>query len=401
LSQNKTIILGVTGGIAAYKSVEIVRLFQKEKVDTHVVMTHNATQFISPLTLQTISGNPLYFELFSEADSVEALHISLAKKAQLLLIAPASANIISKFASGLADDLLSTLFLAFKGLVIIAPSMNEAMYNHPILQKNLKKLRELGIIIIEPEEGALACGSEGKGRLASPDKIVSFCLDIFFKKKTLKGEKFLITAGPTREFIDPVRFITNRSSGKMGYTIAQAARKRGAEVILISGPTQLSCPSDIDIKKVATAEEMKKQVLSFYEQSSVIIMAAAVSDYRPFRVSKKKIKKKHEEWNLRLKPTDDILTEISRKSKRKLLIGFAAESDNILENARKKLKAKRLHLMVVNDIYLTNSGFESDYNTVSLLDKHGEEKNLPRLLKAQVAEIIIDKIEELLKREKL
>jgi phosphopantothenoylcysteine decarboxylase/phosphopantothenate--cysteine ligase len=222
----------------------------------------------------------------------------------------------------------------------------------------------------------------------------------FFKKKTLKGETFLITAGPTREFIDPVRFITNRSSGKMGYSIAQAARKRGAEVILISGPTQLSCPADIDIKKVSSAEEMKKQVLSFYEQSSVIIMAAAVSDYRPFKPSKKKIKKKHEEWNLQLKPTDDILTEISKKSKRKLLIGFAAESDDILENARKKLKSKSLHLIVVNDISLANSGFESDYNTISLLDKYGEVKNLPRLLKAQAAEIIIDKIEELLKREK-
>lgn len=389
------IALGVSGGIAAYKAVEIVREFQKRGVEVVVVMTRNACRFVSPLTFQTISQNRVYYRMFTPVEEWEAHHISLAKEIDLLLVAPATANIIGKFAHGIADDLLSTLFLAVSCPVVVAPAMHQRMYLHPRVKENLARLRQLGVKLVEPEEGYLAGGDEGVGRLAEVSKIVQLSLQAL-RKKTLAGVPFLITAGPTCEDIDPVRYITNRSSGKMGYALAEAAAARGAEVTLISGPTTLPPPVGVKLIPVRSAHQMREKVLEELEGSKVVIKAAAVTDFRPSSPSSRKIKKDAPLKALELELTEDILAEIGQQKGKRLVVGFAAESEGVVAYALKKLKEKKLDLIIANDISLPGSGFGSDTNKVTIISTDGKETSLPQLPKREVAERILDKIEEML-----
>ncbi|TKJ32043.1 bifunctional 4'-phosphopantothenoylcysteine decarboxylase/phosphopantothenoylcysteine synthetase [bacterium (candidate division B38) B3_B38] len=389
------IALGVSGGIAAYKAVEIVREFQKHNVEVVVVMTRSACRFVSPLTFQTISHNRVYYRMFTPAEEWEAHHIFLAKEIDLLLVAPATANIIGKFANGIADDLLSTLFLAVSCPVVVAPAMHQRMFLHPQVKENLERLRQLGVKLVEPEVGYLAGGDEGVGRLAEVSKIVQLSLQAL-RKKTLAGVTFLITAGPTCEDIDPVRYITNRSTGKMGFALAEAAAARGAEVTLISGPTTLPPPIGVKLITGRSASQMREKVLEQLEGSKVVIKAAAVTDFRPRFPSPKKIKKDVPLDALELELTEDILAEIGQQKGERLVVGFAAESEGVVPYALKKLKEKKLDLIIANDISLPGSGFGSDTNTVTIITADGKEIPLPQLPKREVAEHILDKIEEIL-----
>ena len=389
------IALGVSGGIAAYKAVEIVREFQKHGVEVVVVMTRNACRFVTPLTFQTISQNKVYYRMFTPAEEWEARHISLAKEIDLLLVAPATANIIGKFANGIADDILSTLFLSVSCPVVVAPAMHHRMFLHPQVKENLERLRQLGVKLVEPEVGYLAGGEEGVGRLAEVRKIVQLSLQAL-RKKTLAEVTFLITAGPTYEDIDPVRFITNRSTGKMGFALAESAAARGAEVTLISGPTALPPPIEVKMIRVRSASQMREKVLEQLEGSKVVIKAAAVSDFRPRFTSPQKIKKDVPLQALELELTEDILAEIGQQKGERLLVGFAAESEGVVPYALKKLKEKKLDLIIANDISLPESGFGADTNTVTIITADGKETPLPQLPKREVAERILDKIEEML-----
>ena len=389
------VALGVSGGIAAYKAVEMVREFQKRGVEVVVVMTRNACRFVSPLTFQAISQNKVYYRMFTPVEEWEARHISLAREIDLLLVAPATANIIGKFAHGIADDFLSTLFLAVSCPVVVAPAMHQRMYLHPQVKENLERLRQLGVRLVEPEEGYLAGGDEGVGRLAEVSKIVQFCLQAL-RKKTLAGIPFLITAGPTCEDIDPVRYITNRSTGKMGYALAEAATARGAEVTLISGPTTIPPPVGVKLILVRSAHQMREKVLEEYEGSKVVIKAAAVTDFRPRSPSHRKIKKDIPLKALELELTEDILAEIGQQKGERLVVGFAAESEGVVPYALKKLKEKKLDLIIANDISLPGSGFGSDTNKVTIISADGQETPLPQLPKREVAERILDRIEEMM-----
>jgi len=389
------VALGVSGGIAAYKVVEIVREFQRQGVEVVVVMTRNACRFVSPLTFQTISQNRVYYRMFSPAEEREAPHISLAKEIDLLLVAPATANIIGKFAHGIADDLLSTLFLAISCPVVVAPAMHQCMYLHPQVKENLQRLRQLGVKLVEPEAGYLAGGDEGVGRLAEVSKIVQFSLRAL-RKKTLAGVPFLITAGPTCEDIDPVRYITNRSTGKMGYALAEAAVARGAEVTLCSGPTILPPPMGVRLIPVRSARQMREKVLEELEKNKVVIKAAAVTDFRPRSSSPRKIKKDVPLEALELELNEDILAEIGQQKGDRLVVGFAAESEEVVPYALKKLKEKKLDLIVANDISLPGSGFASDTNRVTIISADGKQTPLLQLPKREVAERILDRIEEML-----
>ncbi len=389
------IALGVSGGIAAYKAVEIVREFQKHGAEVVVVMTGNACRFVTPLTFQTISHNKVYYRMFTPVEEWEAQHISLAKEIDLLLVAPATANIIGKFAHGIADDLLSTLFLSVSCPIVIAPAMHHRMFIHPQVKENLERLRQWGVKQVEPEVGYLAGGDEGMGRLAEVSKIVQFSLQAL-RKKTLAGVTFLITAGPTYEDIDPVRFITNRSTGKMGFALAEAAAARGAEVTLISGPTTLPSPIGVKLIRVRSASQMREKVLEQLKGSKVVIKAAAVTDFRPRSTSSQKIKKDVPLQALELELTEDILTEVGQQKGERLLVGFAAESEGVVPYALKKLKEKKLDLIVANDISLPGSGFGADTNQVTIITADGKETPLPQLPKSEVAECILDKIEEML-----
>jgi phosphopantothenoylcysteine decarboxylase/phosphopantothenate--cysteine ligase len=395
--KSKNIILGVTGGIAAYKSAEICRRLKKLEANVVVVMTKSGTKFITPLTMETLSENEVITELFPANKVVKTRHIDLATWADLILIAPATANIIGKIASGIADNILSTVIMSTLSPVLICPSMNENMYLNPIVQKNIEKLKGLGYRFVEPEIGDLACGTVGKGRLADLDIILREVADILVKKKDLEEKKILITAGPTREPIDKVRFISNRSSGKMGYAIAQEAKRRGARVALISGPTNLEKPPGVGFHQVKTAEEMYFQVKSHLKEADVLIMAAAVSDFVPKFVQSKKIKRQ-EEILLELKPTVDILKKISKNKKGKIFVGFALETENEIDNAKRKLKEKNLDLIVVNNPNVSGAGFEVDTNVVTLIDKKGKIEKLPLLSKGIVAEKILGKVAGLLKK---
>ena len=338
--KEKRIVLGVTGGIAAYKAAEFVRLLVKAEAEVHVVMTRNAQEFITPLTFQTLSGNPVTTDPFTLLEGTEIGHIALADLAELILILPATANIIGKIANGIADDFLSTMVMASKAPVLLVPSMNVNMWENQAVQKNLQTLIERGYHFVEPGTGELACHWYGKGRLADLEEVMERIEDLF-SPKDLKGERILVTAGPTQEPIDPVRFITNRSSGKMGYALAGMARRRGAEVILISGPTPLPLPRrDMEVVWVQTAEEMREAVLRHLERCSVVIKAAAVGDFRPREVSQAKIKKGESSLSLELERTGDILEEIGKRKGDRILIGFAAETENLVKNAHKKLLAK-------------------------------------------------------------
>lgn len=389
-----TIALGVCSSISIYKACEIIRGFQERNFQVQVIMTKNATRLISPLLFSSLSGQKALVDLFEEQESAKIAHVALARELSLLLVAPATANIIGKFASGVADDFLSTFYTVVKCPVLIAPAMNEAMYLHPKTQENIRKLKSLGARFVEPEKGSLACGEEGWGRLASPQKIIEESLKLITKSESLKGKTVLVTAGPTREFLDPVRFISNRSSGKMGYELAEEALKRGAEVILISGPTHLLPPSKARLKRVQTAQEMKEQVLKHFNQADIVIMAAAVSDFRFAQSFSQKIKKEKFREEVRIVPTEDILGKLGQKKGRKILVGFAAETENVLKNAAKKMREKKLDLIVANDVSAEGIGFESDFNQVVIISPDGKKVETERMSKLEISRVILDRIEE-------
>ena len=399
--KGKEIVLGVTGGIAAYKAAEFVRLLAKAEANVHVVMTRSAQEFVTPLTFQTLSGNPVVTNLFALLEDGKIGHIALADLAELIVILPATANIIGKIANGIADDFLSTMVMASKAPVLFVPSMNVNMWENRALQRNVQTLLERGYYFVEPGEGELACHWYGKGRLAELDEVVERIEDLL-SPKDLKGERILITGGPTQEPIDPVRFITNRSSGKMGYALAKVAKRRGAEVVLVTGPTSLPIPRrDIDVVSVRTADEMREAVLAHMEGCTVVIKAAAVSDYRPKVISLKKLKKADPYTSLELERTRDILGEIGRKKGDRILIGFAAETENLIGNASKKLMEKNLDFIVVNDVTKPGAGFGLDTNQVKILYPSGEVKDLPLMSKEEVSEFILDDVVKLLKQKRI
>jgi phosphopantothenoylcysteine decarboxylase/phosphopantothenate--cysteine ligase len=397
--KGKKVVLGVTGGIAAYKAAEFVRLLVKEEADVHVVLTQNAQKFIAPLTFQTLSGNSVTSDPFALLEDAQIGHIALADLAELVVILPGTANIIGKIANGIADDFLSTMVMATRAPVLFVPSMNVNMWDSKALQKNIQTLIEIGYHVMEPGEGELACHWYGKGRLPELNEVVEK-MEELLAPQDLKGEQILITGGPTQEPMDPVRFITNRSSGKMGYALAKIARRRGAEVILISGPTSLSLPRrDIETILVRTAEEMRKAVFAHLEGSSVVIKTAAVSDYRPKVISEKKIKKGDSEYTLALERTKDILEELGKKKENRILVGFAAETEDLIAHAQKKLQEKNLDLIVVNDITQPGAGFGSDTNQVKILYPSGQVKDLPLTTKEEISGAILDCVAALLKKK--
>jgi phosphopantothenoylcysteine decarboxylase/phosphopantothenate--cysteine ligase len=386
--KNKSILLGVTGGVAAYKAIDLIRRLREEGSSVSVIMTEAAKHFVTPLSLEVASQNSVYSNLYS----TPMAHITLPSKADIMVIAPATANSIGKFAHGIADDLLSTCFLAFSGTVIIAPSMNWRMYENPVFQKNLKSLLSRGILRIGPEKGSLACGEEGTGRMSEVSDIID-TIKYSLTEKDLLHEKILITAGPTREYLDPVRFISNRSSGKMGYFIAKAAVRRGAEVTLISGPSSLKQPKGVHFIPVETAEDMLNAVTIELRTSTVLIMSAAVSDFMPSEKSGQKMEKSGE-LLLHLKQTPDILAEAGKKKKRPFLIGFAAETGGRIDHARKKLKEKNMNMIVYNDVTEPGAGFDVDTNRVVIIDNK-KETEFPLLNKEAVADAILDRMVEI------
>lgn len=389
------IALGVSSSVSIYKSCEIIRRLQDRKVQVQVIMTRNASRLISPLLFSALSGQEVIVDPFDDKQSAKIAHVALAKDISLLVVAPATANIIGKFAGGIADDFLSTFYTAVKCPVLIAPAMNEAMYLHRQTQQNIRKLKELGVKFVEPEAGYLACKETGWGRLAPPDKIVEEGLRLIQKSQSFKGQTVLVTAGPTREFLDPVRFITNRSTGKMGYELAEEALRRGAEVILVSGPTHLFPPPDAKLRKVQTAEDMKKEVLEHFSKADVVIMTAAVSDFKFEESASGKIKKEKLGGNIKIVPTPDVLKELGRKKGRKVLVGFAAETENVVDNAFKKLKDKNLDLVIANDVTAEGVGFESNFNQVSVVFPDGKSVQTEKMTKVEISQVIMDKIEEI------
>jgi phosphopantothenoylcysteine decarboxylase / phosphopantothenate---cysteine ligase len=381
--------VGVTGGIACYKAVEVVRLLAKEGFAVQVVMTRAAMEFVTPLTFQALSGRPVATETFSLTQESEIGHIRLADEAALFVIAPATANIIGKLAAGIADDLLTTVLMATQAPVLIAPSMNLHMYENAILQENIRKLKRVGCHFMEPAEGYLACGYEGKGRLPEPEAIVEEVRRLL-KKKDLVDEKLLITAGPNQEPLDPVRFISNRSSGKMGYALARAGLRRGAQVTLVSGPTALSAPAGARVVRVTTAAEMREAVLREFPAATALVMAAAVSDYRPEPPAGKKLKRGEGPLVVRLEPNPDILRDLGTRKAGQILIGFAAETEDLVANASRKLHEKNLDLVVANDVTKEGSGFEGDTNIATLLDRKGLVRSLPLMTKDELADRVCD-----------
>jgi phosphopantothenoylcysteine decarboxylase / phosphopantothenate---cysteine ligase len=385
----KTVVLGVTGGIACYKAVELVRLLVKTGHRVQVIMTHGAMEFVTALTFQTLSGHPVATEIFSLTQESEIGHINLADSADLMVIAPATANIIGKIANGIADDLLTTVIMATQAPVLIAPAMNIHMFENPIVQDNLRKLRQVGYHVLDPAEGFLACGYEGKGRLPDPEKIAAE-VERLLGKKDLVGERLLITAGPNREFIDPVRYLSNRSSGKMGYALARAAVRRGAEVVLVSGPTAIDCPSGVRMIGVTTAAEMRDAVVKEFATATAVVMAAAVADYRPVVTADRKIKRGKDRIELRLEPNSDIVKELGQNKDGKMLIGFAAETEDLTANAAKKLREKNLDMIVANNVADAGSGFDGDTNIATIIDRTGASRSLPLMSKDELADHIYD-----------
>ena len=394
------IALGVTGGIAAYKAAEIVRLLQDRGIGVQVVMTRAAQEFVRPLTLAALSGEKVITGIFSQGEeggvehepNVDSAieHIAVAQSIDALLVAPATADVLAHFAHGIAGDFLTTLYLATTAPVVVAPAMNVNMWNHPATQANLQVLRRRGVKIVEPGAGYLACGMTGSGRLAAKESIVSAVLEALGSSQDLAGETVLITAGPTREEIDPVRYLTNRSSGRMGYALAEAALRRGARVLLVSGPTAITPPGAAEVTRVESAEEMRDVVLTLLAQATIVIKTAAVSDYRPKLSAQQKIKRKGP-MSLDLEPTPDILKELSSKKTSQIVVGFAAETENVLENARQKLVAKNLDAIVVNDVSREGVGFDSDRNAVTIITRD-ELVEVPETTKWEVAQRVLDQI---------
>ena len=393
------ITLGVTGGVAAYKAAELVRRLQQDGFSIQVVMTSGAREFVTPLTFAALSGQKVIADLFGDSSGGEANlesaieHIAVAQRTDLLLVAPATADIIAKFARGIADDFLTTLYLASTAPVVVAPAMNVNMWNHTATQENVEMLRARGVKVVDPAEGYLACGMIGAGRLAGQEDIVAAVREALKKtQRDLEGETALITAGPTCEDLDPVRYITNRSSGKMGYAVAEAAVRRGAKVILISGPVSLDAPAGVERIDVRTAKEMLHAVVERIANSSIAILAAAVADYRPVEQHAEKIKKSDAALTIFLEPTTDILAEVARNKGQKIVVGFAAETDHVAENARKKLSAKNADLIVANDVIAEGAGFDHDTNIVTLFSRDGRDLALPKMSKSEVAQRILDEV---------
>jgi phosphopantothenoylcysteine decarboxylase/phosphopantothenate--cysteine ligase len=390
------IALGVTGGVAAYKAAELVRRLQQEKLDVQVVMTRGAREFIAPLTFAAITGKKVITEMFGAEESgpanVESAieHIAVAQRIDLLLVAPATADILGKFAHGIAEDFLGTLYLATKAPVVVAPAMNVNMWEHPATQANLATLRARGVHVVDPDEGYLACGMTGAGRLAATETIAQKVFEVLGLRRDLAGKTVLVTAGPTREALDPVRFLTNRSSGKMGYAVAEAAIRRGARVILISGPTELKIPEAAEWVPVNTAEEMRGAVRDRAHEADIVIMAAAVADYRPSAASASKLKRSEGLLTLELEATPDILAELGREPSTRILVGFAAETGDIAVNARTKLSRKGADMIVANDVTQEGAGFDTDTNIVTLFLRDGRDIALPKMAKLDVANRILD-----------
>lgn len=390
------ITLGVTGGIAAYKSAELVRRLQDEGHSIQVVMTRAAREFITPLTFAALSGQRVITDLFSNQPGGEGSldsaidHIVVAQRTDLLLVAPATADILAKFARGVADDFLSTMYLAVTAPVVVAPAMNVNMWQHPTTQENVATLRARGVRIVDPSAGYLACGMIGAGRLAEQEEILKAVREVLQAEQDLVREVVLVTAGPTCEDIDPVRYLTNRSSGKMGYAVAEAAARRGAKVVLVSGPTSLDVPPDVERVEIRSAEEMQRTVQERFAGCTIAVFAAAVADYRPVEKASQKMKRGKDGMTLRLEPNPDILAGVAREKGGRLVVGFAAETENVAGNARKKLTQKNADIIVANDVSAEGAGFDYDTNIVTLFSRDGRDLPLPRLSKTEVAERILD-----------
>jgi phosphopantothenoylcysteine decarboxylase/phosphopantothenate--cysteine ligase len=398
--KNRNIILGITGGIAAYKSAEVCRRLKKQRAEVIVVMTEAGAKFITPLTMETLSENEVVTELFPERKMVGTRHVSLADWCDLILIAPATANIIGKIRSGIADDILSTVVISTKSQSILAPAMNVKMWENPIVQKNVSELKRLGYKFIEPGVGDLACRDVGKGRMAEPEQIVKEVISLLGRNKDLEGKSILVTASRTVEPIDPIRYLSNRSTGKMGFAIAEAAFFRGARVTLISGPSSLEPPAGVEFVSVGNASQMRNEVKKNFRKADCLIMAAAVSDFTPEKTVAAKIKKNQNELILKLKKTPDILKEIGKRKVKKILVGFSLETEDEIKNAKLKLKEKNLDLIVVNNPNQAGAGFEVDTNIATLIDKKGKAQRLPLMSKRDLADKILDKVSVLLKKSR-
>ncbi|MCM3160446.1 bifunctional phosphopantothenoylcysteine decarboxylase/phosphopantothenate--cysteine ligase CoaBC [Metabacillus litoralis] len=396
----KKILLCVSGGIAVYKAAALTSKLVQAGAEVKVIMSDSAIEFVSPLTFQALSRNDVYYDTFDEKNSKVIAHIDLADWADLVLVAPATANIIGKLANGIADNMLTTTLLATTANVWIAPAMNVHMYDHPAVQKNIQTLYEFGYRFIEPSEGFLACGYVGKGRLEEPEKIVSLLTNFFEQKEfgtPLNGFNIMVTAGPTREKVDPVRYFTNHSTGKMGYSIAEEAAKLGANVTLITGPTSLTPPPNVTTIKIESAQEMYEQVIKRYPNIDVVIKSAAVADYRPINIHEQKLKKQNENLTIELAKTTDILKELGQKKSHQLLVGFAAETNDLDVYAKKKLATKNLDLIVANNVTTEGAGFGTDTNIVTIYDKSLNKMELPLMSKKEVAKNILLKVNDMLK----
>jgi phosphopantothenoylcysteine decarboxylase/phosphopantothenate--cysteine ligase len=386
------VVLGVTGCIGAYKACEVLRELQRREVDVHVVMTAAATRFVTPMTFEALSRHPVFHDQFALGVNGEIRHVSLSDEADLVLVAPATANMLGKLARGIADDALSTLYLATRAPVVVAPAMNVNMFEHPAVEENLAILRARGVSVVEPGSGYLACGWLGKGRLAEVGEIVEAAMAALARRRELEGETVLVTAGPTVEDIDPVRFVSNRSTGRMGYRLAEAARDRGAKVILVSGPTAIPAPHGVDLVRVRSAEDMERAVAAHVGPATVVVAAAGVSDYRPKAPSASKVKKTDGPLTLELVRTPDILKRLGEAKDGRVLVGFAAETEDLVDNATGKLRAKNLDLVVANDVTIPGAGFESETNAVVILRRDGSRTDVPLASKREVAERIVDEV---------
>lgn len=400
---NTTIIVGVTGGIAAYKACDVVSKLKKLNANIHVIMTESACEFVQPMTFQTLSNNFVINDMFKEPKTWEVEHIELAKRADAFLIVPATANFIGKLAAGIADDMLTTTVMATRASVIIAPAMNTNMYTNRIVQANIGALQDLGYKFIEPASGRLACGDIGAGKLADVDDIVAYVVDFFEKEaqvKDLVGRRIMISAGPTIEAIDPVRYITNRSSGKMGYAIAKRAVARGAQVTLVSGKTDLDVPKGlVKYINIESADDLYENLVREFEANDVVIQSAAVADYKPKSYSDKKIKKKDSDLSIELCRNKDVAQELGKIKGDKVLVGFAAETNDVLENATKKIKKKNLDFIVANDLTMQGAGFSTETNIVKIIEADGRINEYPKLLKSEVGDIILDKVRDILENK--
>jgi phosphopantothenoylcysteine decarboxylase / phosphopantothenate---cysteine ligase len=397
--KGRKVLVGISGGIAAYKTAEVVSRLRKMHAEVYVVMTKSATEFITPLTLRSLSANPVYVDLFEEPKLWNVEHIALAEQADVVVVAPATANILAKMTTGLADDFLATVLLATRAPIFVAPAMNHAMYHHPATQKNLELLQERGVRLIGPDSGFQACGSEGDGRMSQPEEIVETLVRFFVGKKRLVGKKALVTAGGTQEPLDPVRFLGNRSSGKMGYAVAQALHEAGAETILVSAPSDLPPPQGVTRISVQTAMEMRDEVLSRFSEIDIVIKAAAVADYRPAVQAEQKIKKDGAARTIELVPNPDILAELGQKKTSQILVGFAAETENLLKNAQEKMLRKNVNLLVANDVTKQGAGFGSPTNIVSFLFPDGRKIDFPQMSKLEVARHLVTEVARLLGAE--